>query len=400
MPKTRFNSSDVRAMVRDLRGLALGLRVLNVYDVDSKTYLIKLANPGQEGGNKLVLLLESGIRFHSTRFDRDKADMPSGFSMKLRKHVRAKRLEDISQLGRDRVVDFRFGSGENCNHIILEMYAGGNIVLTDKNYEILALLRTHKFEEGVVTAVKELYPIEHATTLVQAAGERAEAAPGTLSAASCPEEAMVWLERYVAEASAQAAEAGEGAKKKDKKKFTLKVALQSGGASDLAQYGADVITHVLLAAGLEPGRKLVSGAGGGLERDECASLVRSFSEALRVYDSLDAPGQNGLILCNGTVTMDDGSKRPKYDDVVPVALLQHAAVAEQLSFGSFDEAVDEFFAKAEEQRLASSADSAEQSIKNRVEKIRADQEQRLVALEAAQGEKRGRASGAALCESL
>jgi predicted ribosome quality control (RQC) complex YloA/Tae2 family protein len=47
----------------------------------------------------VVLLLESGIRFHTTRFERDKADMPSGFSMKLRKHVRAKRLEDISQVG-------------------------------------------------------------------------------------------------------------------------------------------------------------------------------------------------------------------------------------------------------------------------------------------------------------
>ena len=37
--------------------------------------------------------------------------MPSGFAMKLRKHIRARRLEDISQLGVDRVVDFRFGSG-------------------------------------------------------------------------------------------------------------------------------------------------------------------------------------------------------------------------------------------------------------------------------------------------
>ena len=51
---------------------------------------------------------------------------------KLRKHIRAKRLENIAQLGVDRVVDFRFGSGEGCHHIILEMYAGGNIILTDQ----------------------------------------------------------------------------------------------------------------------------------------------------------------------------------------------------------------------------------------------------------------------------
>ena len=41
--------------------------------------------------------------------------------MKLRKHIRAKRLEDIAQLGVDRVVDFRFGSGDGCHHVILEM---------------------------------------------------------------------------------------------------------------------------------------------------------------------------------------------------------------------------------------------------------------------------------------
>lgn len=49
--------------VRDLRASALGLRVVNVYDVDNKTYLLKMAVPGRE---KLVLLLESGVRFHAT----------------------------------------------------------------------------------------------------------------------------------------------------------------------------------------------------------------------------------------------------------------------------------------------------------------------------------------------
>ena len=35
------------------------------------------------------------------------ADVPSVFTMKLRKHLRAKRLEGATQLGTDRVVDFR-----------------------------------------------------------------------------------------------------------------------------------------------------------------------------------------------------------------------------------------------------------------------------------------------------
>ena len=46
MPKGRFSSADVRAVVRDIRSKLLGLRVINVYDVSAKTYLIKLGAPG------------------------------------------------------------------------------------------------------------------------------------------------------------------------------------------------------------------------------------------------------------------------------------------------------------------------------------------------------------------
>lgn len=35
------------------------------------------------------------------------------------------------QLGTDRVVCFTFGVGESASHLVLELYAGGNIILTD-----------------------------------------------------------------------------------------------------------------------------------------------------------------------------------------------------------------------------------------------------------------------------
>ncbi len=54
---------------------------------------------------------------------KDKPDTPSNFTLKLRKHVRTRRLEDVRQLGVDRIVDFTFGSGEATYHIILELYS-------------------------------------------------------------------------------------------------------------------------------------------------------------------------------------------------------------------------------------------------------------------------------------
>ena len=61
--------------------------------------------------------------------------------MLCRKHINNKRLEQVRQVGVDRVVDMQFGSGEAAYHLILEMYDKGNLVLTDWQYKILNILR-------------------------------------------------------------------------------------------------------------------------------------------------------------------------------------------------------------------------------------------------------------------
>ena len=133
----------MRALVHILKKKLLGLRMANVYDVSGRLYLLKLS----KANRKEFLLIESGIRIHTTDFLRNKKDVPSGFSMKLRKHLRTKKLESIEQLGIDRVIDLTFGRGEFAHHILVELYAQGNVILTDSQYTILSLLRSHKFDE-------------------------------------------------------------------------------------------------------------------------------------------------------------------------------------------------------------------------------------------------------------
>lgn len=65
----------------------------------------------------------------------------------------------------ERVVVLTFGSGEVQNHVILELYSQGNIILTDKEFVILQLIRSHQFNENVKTAVNEKYPFEFAANL-------------------------------------------------------------------------------------------------------------------------------------------------------------------------------------------------------------------------------------------
>jgi hypothetical protein len=139
--KTRLTAIDFGAVCANLRETVLGMRVAQIYDINAKTYIIKLS----KGEKKTQLLIESGIRLHRTAYQRDKGLIPSGFSIKvmggcketsfnnarahqnlllqLRKHIRTKKLNDVQQLGVDRVVDLTFGTGESAFHLIVEFYA-------------------------------------------------------------------------------------------------------------------------------------------------------------------------------------------------------------------------------------------------------------------------------------
>lgn len=119
MVKQKFQSIDISAVVAEFQQKLVGLRLQNVYDVTAKIFLLKFAKPDV----KEMVLLESGFRLHLTSFVRDKEGYPSGFCMKLRKHLRTKRLNAVRQLGIDRIVDFEFGFAEGAYHILAEFYA-------------------------------------------------------------------------------------------------------------------------------------------------------------------------------------------------------------------------------------------------------------------------------------
>ncbi|XP_059610612.1 ribosome quality control complex subunit NEMF homolog [Phlebotomus argentipes] len=155
--KTRFNTYDIVCIVTELQKL-IGMRVNQIYDIDNRTYLIRL----QRTEEKVVLLLESGNRLHTTAFEWPKNVAPSGFTMKLRKHLKNKRLESLTQVGCDRIVNLQFGTGEAAYHVILELYDRGNVLLCDYEMTILNVLRPHAEGEEVRFVVREKYPLQRA----------------------------------------------------------------------------------------------------------------------------------------------------------------------------------------------------------------------------------------------
>lgn len=349
------------------------------------------------------MLLESGVRFHTTKFARDKNDMPSPFAMKLRKFIRTRRLEDVRQLGSDRVVDFKFGSGDSVCHIILELYASGNIVLTDGSYEIQALLRSHQFEDDIAVKMHEIYPIAFTTSMdtPSASGDTntAEEAVTTTSVLSMtPDEFTQWaqlreqqqmemqqaheeqqaIEREKKEMSGgsksgghqQGKKGGGGSKKNKPRKMTLRQLLLSK-ESGIASYGPEIIDHCLLAAQLTPSMKVSDLIVSDSSQESVAHLLTELQNGSQLLSLLDAPGQPGYVLyrsraADKSLVSSNSSAEGKeedellkkstgaadaaansmeeYFDFVPRLFKQHTGTLSK-EFPSFDEAVDDYYCK-------------------------------------------------------
>jgi predicted ribosome quality control (RQC) complex YloA/Tae2 family protein len=77
-----------------------------------------------KANRKATLLIESGIRIHTTNFMKNKKDIPSGFSMKVNLLIFLKVL--VKKTFKN--LDMTFGKGEHSYHILVEFYSSVSFV--------------------------------------------------------------------------------------------------------------------------------------------------------------------------------------------------------------------------------------------------------------------------------
>lgn len=332
--KTRFDTYDLVCSVAELQRL-IGMRVNQIYDIDHRTYLIRL----QRSEEKCVLLLESGNRIHTTAFEWPKNTAPSGFSMKMRKHLKNKRLESMKQIGTDRIVDLQFGSGEAAYHVILEVYDRGNIVLTDYEMTTLNILRPHTEGDKIRFAVREKYPLDRAHTTTMPS-------------------------RQIIEEKLSQAKQGD----------TIKKIL-----NPMVEFGAALIDHVMLKAGFEQACKI--GKGFNIDKD-----MNRLINALELADNILKEASNGNS--KGFILQKKESKPNQNgnDEFIMTSIDFHPIILEQYKnlphkeFTSFDAAVDEYFSLMEGQKLDLKALQQERDAFKKLENVKKDHEQRLASL--------------------
>ncbi|KAI8983879.1 fibronectin-binding protein A N-terminus-domain-containing protein [Pilobolus umbonatus] len=336
--KQRFNALDVRATVINLRERLIGIRLQNVYDVNNKTFLFKFAKPD----DRELVLVESGIRIHTTQFSRDKSITPTPFCSKLRKHLRTRRVTNIRQLGVDRVVDFEFAGGQMGigYHILCEFYSSGNIILTDHEYRIMALFRPVQTTETLNMAVGEIYPMKSEMDDF----------------------------RQVESTEMKAALSNAGPKDVLKKILNIKF-----------EYGPAMTEHIILDAKLNPNLKVATEMDTSDDSPMMSSLLDSFNRANELIKSTSNVVHKGYI-----ILLDDKHK-PKTEEQEEIEIYDefHPFLYKQFEnrrykeYDTFDKAVDEFFSSIEAQKLELKTRRQEESALKKLESVRKEQESRV-----------------------
>ncbi|KAG6610732.1 Nuclear export mediator factor NEMF [Phytophthora cinnamomi] len=411
MKKTRMSIDDIHAMVGSIRANVQNMRVTNIYDVQgqgeagaAKTYVLKLHQPPFP---KVFLLLESGVRFHTSKYARDAkagSALPSQFTMKLRKHLRGKRLSGLRQLEGDRVVDLTFGQDALQCHLILELYASGNIILTDADYRILSLLRTHRFDENVKMAVKQVYPVQ---LLGDQEKQRGLQTPAQLAA---------FVDKWFEQQEAKAAAALPTAKTQKKKKPQTIKQLLLVKESTFGGLGPVIIEHCLVRAGISPTLKLKNAAEfTALGDDKLAALLAEIQEGWNLLARLqdEQTSVNGPVPVQNddatdTADSDDDEAAPaakpssassqkcgfiilkdsadenapeQFEEFTPFLYAQHLQSHKKVkSFDTFDEAVDEYFSRFEAETAEVAKQSAQLAAENKLAKLKKNQQQQLAQL--------------------
>lgn len=368
--KQRFSSLDVKVLVAELRTALLTLRLSNIYDLSSRIFLLKFAKPS----HREQLLVDSGFRCHLTQFARATAAAPSAFVARLRKFLKTRRVTEIRQVGTDRVIEFVFSDG--IYRLFLEFYAGGNVILTDAELNILSCLRIVSVQEGEEVRIGGKYLLEHRQNVDGVADITEERVRAGLEAA---------LSRAVKEEAS--------VRKGKKRKIKAGDALRKALATSLNELPPPLLEHAFLAKEfdatiaienvLESEIFMAALLDVLLFAREVAEEVAS-GEVARGYIVAKAPRPNDKALDS-----DDGDKENLnliYEDFQPFRPKQYEkdSSVHILEFEGYNATVDEFFSSIESQKLESRLHEREEHARKKLEAARQDHDRRLGGLQQVQ----------------
>ncbi len=156
LPKKDFTSFDLLAVISELKDKLVNSRINNVYQLDAKTLLFKLHKVNEP---PMRLVLEAGRRLHLTSYSLEKPQTPPAFCMTLRKYLPGAWINNLEQYEFERIAIFHFQTKTGLMSLVLELFGEGNIILLGEKGEILQAVIFKKMRDrNIVRSESYQYP--------------------------------------------------------------------------------------------------------------------------------------------------------------------------------------------------------------------------------------------------
>lgn len=139
-----MNSFDIAVLTVELDYMLRGSRISNIYQINPKTLLLKLRG---HNASHIQLLIEAGKRIHTTTYIFDKPLKPSDFCMTLRKYLGNGIIDSIRQYEFERIAEITVKNRDESYRLIIELFGEGNIILLGSENKILCALTYRRMKD-------------------------------------------------------------------------------------------------------------------------------------------------------------------------------------------------------------------------------------------------------------
>jgi len=123
--KKEMSTFDVRAVVEEMQGL-VGSFVDKVFHWGDGNVLLRINVQGQ---GKRELFFKRKKWLFLAKEKPETPQMPTSFASYARKQIGNSRINAVTQVGFDRIIDIEMSSKESPIHLIFEIFGGGNVLL-------------------------------------------------------------------------------------------------------------------------------------------------------------------------------------------------------------------------------------------------------------------------------
>jgi predicted ribosome quality control (RQC) complex YloA/Tae2 family protein len=150
-----LTSFDIAVVVSELKSQLKNARIQNIYQISTKTLIFKLHLPNTP---TIHLLIEAGKRLHLTSFQHTKPQRPPNFCMVLRKYLKNGFVSEISQHEFDRIAILTVKTRTGEYKLVVELFGDGNIALVDSHGLTLHALTFKRMRDRDIIRNKPFSP--------------------------------------------------------------------------------------------------------------------------------------------------------------------------------------------------------------------------------------------------